>query len=289
MKVTLFLMSKKGLESLRMIIKSFGSKIIDHVYTRKDTGVLDDYFLDITQLCAQHNIDWSSGDVLYEVKTKLAIAISWRWMITTDKTLIVLHDSLLPQYKGWAPLVTALINEEERVGVSAFIAQEGECDSGDLVEQESIQLSYPIKIERAIDLIIPAYVKICYNILSGGELKPIPQPKQGGTYSMWLDTEDYQVDWNDSAHNIVNFINAVGFPYGGAGSTVPPYGVVKIQDAEVFPDATIMGRERHIGKVFTTSDNKYVVVAGEGMVKLNKVVISNGEELPMEKFRLRFK
>ena len=110
-------MTKKGLESLKAVILAFGSDIIDKVYTRGDTGVLNDYCEDIITVCYQNKIQCYRNFEAENIKidTEISIAISWRWLIHSEKTIIVLHDSLLPKYRGWNPLVTSLINGDMQV------------------------------------------------------------------------------------------------------------------------------------------------------------------------------
>ena len=51
----------------------------------------------------------------------IMIAAGWRWLLPSTEKLIVLHDSLLPRYRGFNPLVSQLIDKEERLGVTAVL------------------------------------------------------------------------------------------------------------------------------------------------------------------------
>ena len=80
------------------------------------------------------------------------MAVSWRWMIKHPKNkLIVFHDSILPKYRGFAPLVNMLINGEKEIGVSAIFGAD-EYDSEIISEKTTI--SYPIKIQKPFRLIM---------------------------------------------------------------------------------------------------------------------------------------
>ena len=291
-KITLLLMTKKGLESLKAIIVAFGPDIIDRVYVRNDTSLLNDYCEDIVTTCYQNKIHCYRNFDNIEINTEIAIAISWRWLIHSEKKVIVLHDSLLPKYRGWNPLVTSLINGDTQVGVSAFIAEE-DVDSGEVILQESIPISYPIKIEEVIDLLIPVYRRICLDVINGyskeGGIDPLStvlyEPEV--SYSMWRDERDYAIDWHQPAVNIMNFVNAVGFPYMGAVSFANG-AKVKVLDCDLYPDVSVFDRPKQVGKVLFKEDGKYVVVTKDGLLKLNEVVGWNGEELKTDKFRIRF-
>ncbi len=254
-----------------------------------------DYYEEIRAVCGAYMIEHFNKNEGIEINTDLSIAISWRWLIHSDKKVIVLHDSLLPQYKGWAPLVTSLINGDTKIGVSAFIANE-EADSGEIIMREATRISYPIKIAEAIHLITPLYYQICYNIiddyLNKKEIGTLPYSKGDlayTSYSMWRDEGDYMIDWYQPASDIVNFVNAVGLPYTGAVSYAGDE-KVKVLDCESYPDVPIVDRQRHVGKVFCIDNGKYVVVTGDGLLKLNEVIQCKGNfELKTNKLRIRFR
>ena len=84
------------------------------------------------------------------------LAIGWRWLISGTENLIVLHDSLLPKYRGFAPLVNSLINGEQEIGVTAIWAGP-EFDAGEIIFQEKAGICYPIKIQEAIEIVSGLY------------------------------------------------------------------------------------------------------------------------------------
>ncbi len=307
-KITLFLMTEKGLECLKTIIQTFGAESIAQVYTHDDTNVENDYSREICDLCEKENIEYSleygegkgEGQTWKEeggIPTDFAIVIGWRWLIETDKTVLVLHDSLLPRYKGWNPLVTALINGDTKIGVSAFLATK-EADMGQVIMKEAVYITYPIKIKQAIEKIIPAYQIICCKIMEllneGWSGFPKIENREDSSYSMWRDEEDYRIDWNWSADKIVRFANAVGFPYSGAFTNTNYWeGKITIADCEEYflkTEVEISDRQQHVGKVIFKEGDKYIVVAGEGLVQINEMSVqTSAESIEWNKFRIRFK
>ena len=81
-----------------------------------------------------------------------SIAVAWKWLIKQKDILIVLHDSLLPKYRGYLPLVSQLINGEKEIGVTSFFAND-KYDEGDIIYSSKIDIKYPITIEQAINQI----------------------------------------------------------------------------------------------------------------------------------------
>jgi len=312
-KITLFLMTEKGLECLRTIIQTFGAESIAQVFTHDDTSVENDYSREICDLCDEGKIEWTyeygegggNGQTWKEegIKTDFVIAIGWRWLIDTDKTVLVLHDSLLPKYKGWNPLVTSLINGDIQIGVSVFRATD-KADQGNVITREAVYIKYPIKIAEAINTLIPIYQGLCCLMIKKlGDKKYFSflekeykdaLKKNMGSYSMWRDEEDYRIDWSWSADKIVRFVDAVGFPYQGAFTNTNYWeGKITVADCEVYFSKTeveISDRQKHIGKVIFREGDKYVVIAGEGLVQINKMLVQATTEIVhWNKFRIRFK
>ncbi len=292
MKVTLFIMTKKGLESLRMIIDTFGPEIIDTVYMSRDKNVVEDYYEAIEDLCTEYEIPhYDRGDECI-INTEYALAISWRWLIKTDKTVIVLHDSFLPKYRGYAPITNALIDKAPMLGVTAFIAN-GTPDAGPIIRRLPVSIDYPIKIHEAIDKTLPAYCQLCDFVISSlernGTVDAESQNEKEASYGMWRDELDYIIDWNWPAQEIVTFVNAVGFPYNGAFTSTDYWEeAINVLDCEIFPDVNIINRERHIGKVFCIDDGKYVVITGDGLLKITNAFIGKERKLKPSKLRVRF-
>jgi len=167
-----------------------------------------------------------------------------------QQKLIVFHDSLLPRYRGFAPLVNALINGEETIGVTALMASE-QYDEGPILSQRSAEISYPIKIADAIDRVCELYRDIAIDLASSiSESTPIDtriQDHQDATYSLWRSEEDYAIDWSLSCGDIERFVDAVGYPYKGAVTTASS-AHFRVDHVEAFENYQF--ENPHPGKVF---------------------------------------
>jgi len=188
-----------------------------YVVAARDTAMAQDYFDQIAELCRINNIRFCDRNTGFSIQTDYALAVAWRWLIDASPArLIVLHDSLLPRYRGFNPLVTALIKGDAEIGVTALYAT-AEYDLGDIIAQSSSAISYPIRIQEAIKTVVGHYEALVTNIagilMRGEEPMAKPQDEADASYSLWRDDEDYFVDWSHSAIEIKRFINAVGYPY----------------------------------------------------------------------------
>lgn len=290
--LTLFLMTEKGFRFLTAIPVEQRA-IIEMVVVGNDRSLQKDYEEEIISFCTSVGLPWIRRSQFDEVRSKYAMSISWRWLIRHPaEQLIVFHDSLLPKYRGFAPLVNALINGETEVGVTAIFGA-SEFDTGDIIAQASTKLSYPIKIQDAITLVNDCYLEAGLTVLQSishkQSIPATPQRNEDATYSVWRDEMDYQIDWSQSAAEIRRLVDAVGYPYKGActmldGDTVRVNEVVEIDDVKI--------ENRHCGKVLFVKDGQPVVICGQGMLQiLDASVEKDGESLPffpIKKFRMRF-
>lgn len=290
-KVTIFAMTEKGYAVLERVLPNF-KHTIQVVVSSRDEQTQKDYYSEIKCLCQNNNISFIDRKEFNEVVTQYAIAISWRWIIHTDNSnLIVFHDSLLPRYRGFNPLVSALINGDNKIGVTAFLSTL-EYDKGEILAQRSTEISYPITIQEAISKITKNYEELAFYVLEtidkNCDFLPEPQREDQATYSLWRDDQDYLIDWNQSAPQLRRFIDAVGYPYKGAATKLNGH-LVRILEAEVVEDVIIENRVP--GKVIFMEDSYPIVVCGQGLLKVRKIIDDSNKKslIPLSKFRVRFR
>ena len=289
MKIGLYLMNQKGFSALDALVDHF-SEYIGFVVAAKDAAVINDFYADIRDICVNHKISFYDRTVVALPAVDYQLAIGWRWLISRTENLIVLHDSLLPKYRGFAPLVNSLINGEQEIGVTAIWAGP-EFDAGEIIFQEKARICYPIKIQEAIEIVSGLYRKICIaifnSIRANQPLVSFPQIEDDATYSLWRDEEDYRIDWSQSSKAIKRFIDAVAFPYQGAQSLLEGNQKVFIDEATIMEDIKL--ELRHPGKVIKLIGGNPVVVCGEGLLQISKMRCKDGTEFRLQKLRVRFK
>lgn len=292
MRIALYLMTKKGFNVLNALINQKYTFLISEVIVGRDNNIDNDFADEIIALCKSNHINCFERRDDYLVLADYSIAISWRWLIHNSKSkLIVLHDSLLPKYRGFAPLVNMLINNESEIGVSAIFASD-EYDKGDIIAQSSTTINYPIRISKAIDLISLNYIDVVIRVFDtlnrDGAIIASKQKEELATYSLWRDENDYFINWQDDANTILNFINAVSSPYKGAATFIGEERKIRILDAELVNDVYIENRD--VGKVIFIKDGYPIIVCRVGLLKLLNVIDDKTNEsiLPLRNFRTRF-
>lgn len=284
-------MTQKGFEVLNTLNDRKLKYLISEIVVGRDKNIDNDFSSEIITICKQNNIKYFERNDAFQVTSDYSIAISWRWLIPDNKSkLIVLHDSLLPRYRGFAPLVNMLCNKEKEIGVTAIFASE-EYDKGDIIAQSSTKINYPIKVSDAINLISQNYLDIILKIFNALEkedkIVAVRQNENLATYSLWRDEEDYIINWLKDSDEILNFINAVSSPYKGAATYINGLQKVRILEAELENDVQIENRD--VGKVIFVKNRFPVIVCGSGLLKLLKVVDDKTQEdlLPLKNFRVR--
>ena len=293
-KVVFYVMTEKGFLVLNHAI-SINVDLIAFVVIGKDRSLKKDYSKEIIKLSKENNLDYFfKGEEPQINQEDYVFAISWRWMIDhlTDK-LIVFHDSLLPKYRGFAPLINMLINGEKEIGVSAIFGSV-DYDRGDLIAQQKIKINYPIKISNAIKQNNENYLKLVEvlinKILNGEKIEGVPQNNLQATYSIWRDFNDFNIDWNQSSDYIKRFIDALDYPYSGATCTTSNGIKLRVKNADIVKD--VKCELRHVGKVIFMKEGKPTIICGKGLLSITEAYeIINGLEInyiPMKLFKVKF-
>lgn len=290
--ITLFLMTEKGHAFLSKIVVKYKS-LLDLVVVGDDKTLKKDFEEDIINICISENINYIRRADFTKMKSVYALAVSWRWIINHPvENLIIFHDSLLPKYRGFAPLVNALINGEKEIGVTALFGA-NEFDTGDIISQSKTKITYPITINEAIQINNKNYIKcaekVLISIFKGESLAGVEQDESKASYSVWRDDDDYKIDWSDSATNIRRMVDALGSPYKGAKTKVDGK-LIRVLKVEVYPDVVI--ENRHCGKVIFLAEGKPVVICGQGLLKITAANLEENGKIdnffPLSKFRMKF-
>ena len=132
--------------------------------------------------------------------------------------VVGMHGSLLPRYRGGAPLVWAILRGERQVGITLFYFDEG-VDTGDVVGQRSVPVylrdtiaSVYARVEAAgMELLADALPR-----LAAGTAPRTPQDPSAGEVVPQRSPDDGRIDWDQPALDVFNFVRAQTRPYPGA-------------------------------------------------------------------------
>lgn len=129
-----------------------------------------------------------------------------------------LHASLLPQYRGAAPINWAIMNGEKETGVSTFFLDE-KIDTGAMIMQRSTEISSEENLESLHDRLMETGAELVVETLkniSEDSINPVPQPEDSNLKDApKLTRENTKIDWNRSVNEIYDQIRGLN-PYPAA-------------------------------------------------------------------------
>ncbi len=190
---------------------------------------------------------------------------------------INVHASLLPKYRGAAPIQWALINGEKKTGVTTMLMDEG-LDTGNILLQEETEIADEDNAgtlsQRLSEMGASLLMKTIKGI-KGGSLKPVPQ---GGTpsYAPPLKKEDGRIDWSRSATEIFNFVRGM-YPWPCAYCYFNNERI-KITRVTVFEGS---GVPRRVEKA---SKDKLIVGTGKGLISILELQPEGKKSMPAAAF-----
>jgi len=214
----------------------------------------------------------------------LMLVVSWRYMIPASiysrsrLGTYVFHDSLLPKYRGFSPAVWAVINGEEKTGITLFEIAE-DVDAGDIIDQESVPIQLDDTISDVMERVTMSYLHILeknFRGLIGGTVKKIPQDHSQATFTCKRLKSDNKINWTWPSDRIYNFIRALAAPYPGAYSYLNGKKIT-IWTAKRLPDfhsyaGSIPGRLVQI-----IPNTGSVILTGDGALLLTEIQIDRGD------------
>lgn len=234
-------------------------------------------------------------ETLREIDADLFIIIAFRmlpekvWSMPRLGTFN-LHASLLPKYRGAAPINRAIMNGEVETGITTFFLKH-EIDTGDMIEQVKIDITEEDNAgtvhDRLMALGAQCVIHTVESILDG-TIQTQPQPEGEFVPAPKIFKEDCKIDWNASSITIFNHIRGLA-PYPGSWSVMqepekPPY-VVKILDSKVFTnqeDLTLLpGETKIIGK-------KLIVGTGDGIIEIKTIQPAGKKSMDASAFILGY-
>jgi methionyl-tRNA formyltransferase len=183
-----------------------------------------------------------------------------------------IHGSLLPRFRGRAPINWAIIKGEKRIGMTLHRMVKAP-DAGAIVDQEGVDIGSRDTAEQAFRKVLPcARAVLARQIgpLLAGRAKETPQDESKATYFGGRTPDDGRILWHWSTACVFNLIRAVTDPYPGAFTEV---GGSRLMVWWAEPDSPAVasakaGRKGQPGEVLSTSP--LVVATGDGAVEVTK-------------------
>jgi len=179
-----------------------------------------------------------------------------------------LHASLLPDYRGAAPINWAIINGEEKTGVTTFFIDD-KIDTGEIILQKEVPLSFEDNASTLHDKLMAEGSELIIktlDLLSEGKIVTTPQPKiEIPKKAPKLNPENTRINWKNNAKEIYDFIRGLAM-YPGAWTELELNGEKK---------KFILYKANYIPDKHSASDKKIIITKKE-----MKIPVKDGYILP---------
>ena len=188
------------------------------------------------------------------------------------------HASLLPKYRGGAPIHYAIINGDKEAGVT-IMEMVKKMDAGDMIAKAST----PITDEDNVGTMFEKLAVIGRDLLLktlpdyiAGNIKPEPQDGSKATFSPNITPEEERIDWNKSAREVFNHIRGL-YPWPVAHTLL---------DGKRFKiyEASLAEGQGQPGQIIEKGKETLVVATGDGAISLKTVQLAGKPRMSVVDF-----
>ena len=192
------------------------------------------------------------------------------------------HTSLLPKYRGAAPIQWAILNGDSQTGVTIMKMDAG-LDTGDILTQATTPIHAADTSESLHDRLAALGADLLLRTIpdyTAGKIAPHPQPADGVSYAPKIKKQDGLIDWRQSARAIWNRVRGL-IPWPGAFTHLPgqpqPH-LLKIWQAE---PVELAGRP---GEILRADKTGVVVSCGRDALRITVMQREGGRRLNAQEF-----
>jgi methionyl-tRNA formyltransferase len=190
-----------------------------------------------------------------------------------------LHASLLPRWRGAAPIQRAVMAGDVESGVAVMKMEEG-LDTGPVGMVKRVAIGPDMTAGELHDRLAPLGADLMVRALAAlerGAVAPVPQSEDGVSYAKKITKDEARIDWSRSAHEIDCLVRGLA-PAPGAWTEVNGERL-KILYAELVVDLNAASGGGGSGRPGITLDDALTVACGDGALKLMKVQRAGGKAM----------
>jgi methionyl-tRNA formyltransferase len=226
-------------------------------------------------------------DILRDLKPETVVVSAYGHIIPRDILdippygCVNIHSSLLPRYRGAAPMNWAIINGEAETGITIMLMDE-KMDTGDILLQRAVSLAPTCTARELYEVLAPIGAELLIEALDGLEkdsITPVKQDDSKATYAPKLKKEDGLINWEKSSKEINNLIRGVN-PWPGAFTYINNK-LLKIWSAKIEDEKGLRGQP---GEITLLSKDKMIVNTGDGSLSFLEVQMEGGKRMFIKDF-----
>ncbi|MBI5892244.1 MAG: methionyl-tRNA formyltransferase [Deltaproteobacteria bacterium] len=192
---------------------------------------------------------------------------------------INVHASLLPKYRGAAPINWAIINGEKETGITTMLMDEG-MDTGKMLLKESVKISNDDTAGTLHDKLKEVGANLLIKTLDAlrnGTIAPIEQDDSLATYAPMIKKEDGRIDWTLKAEEIKNLIR-------GLNPLPCAYTRWEGKQIKIFKAEVEAGVKEEPGTIINISTEGIFVAAGRGTLLITELQMENKNRMSASEF-----
>ena len=281
--------------SLRKIIEVYG---VEAVFTQPDKPkgrgkkiacspvkevALENNIKVLQPIKLKNDID--AINYLKDLKPDFIIVVAFGQILTKEVLdipkygCINLHASLLPMYRGAAPLNWAIIKGEKKSGNTTMLMDVG-LDTGDMLLKDEVEISDDMTAGNLHDILMERGADLLIKTIEGLVNKNIKPEKQNDEtfYAKMLNKELALIDWNNSAkdiHNLIRGLNPWPIAYTSYNGEK-----MKVYESKVLCEDT----NKAPGTIINVSKDGIKVATLDGVLLIRKIQFPNGKPLTIEQY-----
>lgn len=189
---------------------------------------------------------------------------------------INVHGSLLPKYRGAAPMQWSIINGEKVTGITTMYMAKG-LDSGDMLLKAEVEITDEDIFATIHDKMAVTGANLLLDTLDqleAGTLERIPQDHDAATYAPMITKETGHIDWSKNRQDIINLIR--GLNPVPAAYTIYEEEVLKIFGAVI---SDVQADDAANGEIVAVVKKGFVVKCGDGCLLITEVQARGGKRM----------
>lgn len=226
-------------------------------------------------------------EILRNLQPEVIVVIAFGQILSRDLLdlppygCINIHASLLPKYRGAAPIQWAVIDGEKETGVTTMMMDVG-LDTGDMLEKTVIPLDPKETGGSLFDKLSQAGGPLILSTLEklkAGTAVRTPQTDEDSTYAKMLTKSLGQIDWSMEAAAIERLIRGLN-PWPSAYTFVHGK-TLKIWDADVLKESSDGAAP---GQIIRTDPHSLIVAAGEALLSIRELQLEGKKRMDVETF-----
>lgn len=193
------------------------------------------------------------------------------------------HTSLLPKYRGAAPIQWALLNGDAETGVTIMKMDAG-MDTGDILVQRGTPITPADDAQTLHDRLARLGAQVLVETIPNyvaGKITPRAQPAEGVSYTRKISKEDGCINWNQPAPVLQNRVRAF-LPWPGAHTQIVISG--KSQTLKIWRAEVVDRADGVAGEILAAGQSGFVVRCGEQALKILQLQLEGGRRLHAEEF-----